>query len=221
MLHLGAFQNIFEASSLFSWKRFTDGKGISQPCQVRFIHYYEAFLRRIVISPQLKFLRRIIIKKVPITSQVYNGCNKPFFEVYRVHGLELEKIYDNLEDMKDQVRFYGEDEELIELKLPRRLKLYGNIMIKFKYHTTFGTGDLFRLQFNTAFIGTDNTLDLSRWEISPESCHKDYEKFPDQFRCALLFDNYCQQGCSSHCTPVGDLCKECKRLMADEVEYWE
>ena len=48
---------------------------------------------------------------------------------------------------------YGEDEGTIELRLPGKLRIYGNIMIKFKFHSTFSTTDLFRVQFNTAFIG--------------------------------------------------------------------
>lgn len=97
MMYIGFYDNAFDTARYFSSKRFTDGKGISQPCQVRFIHYFEAFMKRIVISPQIKYLRKIVINKVPITSKLYNGCNKPFFEVYRVMGLELEKLYDNLD----------------------------------------------------------------------------------------------------------------------------
>lgn len=79
------------------------------------------------------------------------------------------------------MRFYGQDENKIELRLPGKLQVHGNIMIKFKYHSTLMTLDLFRITFNTAFIGTNNTLNLSRWEISPESCQKDYEKFHNDF----------------------------------------
>lgn len=92
---MGLFDNVLDTARYFSSLRFTDGKGISQPCQVRFLHYYEAFLKRIVISPQIKYLRKIVFKQVPITSQVYNGCNKPFFEIYQVYGLEQKKIYEN------------------------------------------------------------------------------------------------------------------------------
>lgn len=219
LMYLGFYNNAYDAARYFSSLRFSDGKGLSQPCQVRFVHYYEAFLNRIVVSPQVKYLRRIVLKDVPITSHMYGGCNKPFYEIYRDNGLELQKIYDNLEE-SEQVRFYGQDEGQIELILPGKLKIYGNILIKFKFHSTFSTADLFRIQFNTSFIGTDNTLDLSRWEISPESVQKDYEKFSEKFRCVLLFDNFCKQGCRSHITPLEKLCMDCKTVMVDEVERW-
>ena len=109
-MYLGFYDNAYEAARYFSSKRFSDGKGLSQPCQVRYVHYYEAFLKRIVVSPQVKYLRRIVFKDIPITSSLYGGCNKPYFEVFHDNGLELKKIYDNLEE-SDQVRFYGQDED--------------------------------------------------------------------------------------------------------------
>ena len=93
-------------------------------------------------------------------------------------------------------------------------------MIKFKFHSTFSTADLFRIQFNTAFIGTNNTLEYSRWEISPESVQKDYEKFSEKFKCVLLLDNFCKQGCQSHNTTLDKLCRDCKTVMLDEVDKW-
>ena len=50
-------------------------------------------------------------------------------------------------------------------------------MIKFKYKTTFSSANLFRITFNTAFIGSDNKIAIDRWQISPESLQKDFEKF--------------------------------------------
>ena len=41
-------------------------------------------------------------------------------------------------------------------------------MIIFKEITMFSTNELFRITFNTAFIGENNQLSFSRMEISPE-----------------------------------------------------
>ena len=60
-------------------------------------------------------------------------------------------------------------------------------MIKFKYTATFTTPELFRVTFNTAFIGTENVLNINRFQISPENLHKDYEKFSNQFACKIYF----------------------------------
>ena len=40
LVYLGFYENVYSAAQLFSMQRFSDGKGISQPCQVRFINYF-------------------------------------------------------------------------------------------------------------------------------------------------------------------------------------
>jgi len=39
--------------------RFTCGKGVSQPCQLRYLYYFEAFYRQKIKSPAAKRLRGI------------------------------------------------------------------------------------------------------------------------------------------------------------------
>ena len=51
LLYSGFYDNILDCTKLFGARRFTDDKGVSQPCQVRFIHYFEGFYKRIVLSP--------------------------------------------------------------------------------------------------------------------------------------------------------------------------
>jgi spore maturation protein SpmB len=51
------------------------------------MHYFEAFLNGIIISPAVKYLKKIVIKDVPVTSSFVDGCNKPFYEIYQVNGL--------------------------------------------------------------------------------------------------------------------------------------
>ena len=41
--------------------------------------------------------------------------------------------------------------------------LYGNIMIVFKDSKMTGNSEIFRLSFNTAFIGEDNLIEIDRW----------------------------------------------------------
>lgn len=62
--------------------------------------------------------------------------------------------------------------------------------------------ELFRISFNTAFIGTDNLLEVNRNEISPECLHKNTFRFIDQFKCKLYFKDFCRNGCQSNKTPL-------------------
>jgi len=77
LLYIGLYDNIAECAKLFGARRFTDNKGVSQPCQVRFIHYFEAYFKRsIVKSPQLKVIKKIRITGIPGSSV------KPYFQIY-------------------------------------------------------------------------------------------------------------------------------------------
>jgi len=72
-----------DCAKLFGARRFSDNKGISQPCQVRFIHYFEAFYKGIIISPSVKILKKISLFGVPSHPNPFGsaGC-RPFFNIY-------------------------------------------------------------------------------------------------------------------------------------------
>ena len=106
------------------------------------------------------------------------------------------------------------------------INLQGSILIVFKQINFTSTTDLFRLTFNTAFIGQRNYLKLSRWEISPENNHKDFSKFPEDFQVEIWFDNGCKGqensgvACKAHTTPISELCYTCKEVMREEIVNW-
>ena len=170
---------------MFGYRRFTDDKGVSQPCQVRFIHYFEGFYKNIVISPQIKILKRIKLMAIP-----WGGC-RPYFTVFLTDGLQNYLKYDNKNEKK-QVKYYTKEDKFIELSVNKNLNLFGNIMIKFNNMGTLSNSDLFRVTFNTAFIPQNNILKLHRYEISPEKMHKDFDKFPEDFEVILEFEDFCQ-----------------------------
>ena len=123
---------------------------------------------------------RINIKGIPcINGFGAPGCT-PFFEIYQVHGLINELVYDNKDD-KNQVKFYYKTDEVIDLVLNAKIHLYGNIMIQFKNKGRTSNSDLFRITFNTAFIDYTNCMICSRWQLSPENLHKDFSKIGDDF----------------------------------------
>jgi len=102
------------------------------------------------------------------------GC-KPFYEIYQVIGVENVLLFDN-KNQKDQVKFYYITERVIELEIISDMPvlLYGNLLVKFKNMGTMSNQNLFRITFNTAFIGPSNRLEYGRWNISPENLHTDH-----------------------------------------------
>ena len=59
MLYMGFFNNVDDCLRFFGHQRFTCGKGVSQPCQLRYLYYFEAFYRHKMKSPSVKRLRGI------------------------------------------------------------------------------------------------------------------------------------------------------------------
>ena len=49
LLYCGLAKNATEAINYYGWKRFSTGKGVSQPCQLRYIHYFEAAYKKQVL----------------------------------------------------------------------------------------------------------------------------------------------------------------------------
>ena len=81
-----------------------------------------------------------------------------------------EKLYDN----KTAIQSWDKNKNLtIDIHIDANPLLKGNILIEFKQKNFTNVKDLFRITFNTAFIGKRNRLVLTRTEISPEAVHKD------------------------------------------------
>lgn len=83
-----------------------------------------------------------------------SGCDI-YYVVLREFGLDSEKIFDN-KQYKDQQRFVNKLEGEIDLPVHDPLLVFGNIMIKFFSKGKINNSELFRVTFNTAFIGTKN-----------------------------------------------------------------
>lgn len=131
-------------------------------------------------------MRRIRIHPVPGSSV------KLFFRVLSVAGDTNHVVYSN-RNCQDQVRTYDRDKDFcIDFKIDANPLIKGNVLIEFKQiNFTGSTSEIFRVTFNTAFIGQRNKLKLKRNEISPENTHKDLSKFPSDFEVELIFEDAC------------------------------
>ena len=56
---MGYFDNVDDCLRFYGKMRFTDTKGVSQPCQLRYLYYFEAFYRAKIKSPSVKRLKGI------------------------------------------------------------------------------------------------------------------------------------------------------------------
>lgn len=109
----------------------------------------------------------------------------------------------------------------IELDMPGKVQIIGDVMIRFNYSGVLAVEELFRVQFNPAFVGADNVLDLGLKDICPEKIHKEDSMFPRDFRVQFYFDDEnCEGGCNSATTHVDDTCQSCIDKMGVEYFTW-
>lgn len=187
LLFLGYFDNVDDCLKFYGHQRFTCGKGVSQPCQLRYLYYFEAFYRRKIKSPSAKRLLGIQFVQVPNLSS--GGCI-PFFDVYSCRGLDIQKVF-SLPPSK----FYSQKELGIVFLLSEEDKqsftLNGDVKIVFR-HQGFSSKTIFRIMFNTAFIQRGNYIMAGKMELSPEDIRKDKGKIiPEKFIVYIFFEDFC------------------------------
>jgi phosphatidylinositol-3,4,5-trisphosphate 3-phosphatase/dual-specificity protein phosphatase PTEN len=78
LLYSGYVESMDDANKFYGRQRFSSGIGVSQPCQLRYIYYFEAVLRQSIKIPVVKKLKAIVFNTVPRIA--YEGC-KPYYEL--------------------------------------------------------------------------------------------------------------------------------------------
>jgi phosphatidylinositol-3,4,5-trisphosphate 3-phosphatase/dual-specificity protein phosphatase PTEN len=85
LLRLGAAPTAADALKLFGEARTHDGKGVTIPSQIRYVHYYEALLRA-PAPPRQRTLRLLHVRMHTVPNfDLTTGCD-PFFDVRQGDG---------------------------------------------------------------------------------------------------------------------------------------
>jgi phosphatidylinositol-3,4,5-trisphosphate 3-phosphatase/dual-specificity protein phosphatase PTEN len=192
LLFVGYFDNVDDCLRFYGHQRFTCGKGVSQPCQLRYLYYFEAFYRRQIKSPCIKRLRGVQFENIPSLSG--DGCT-PYFEVYKCQGLDIVRLF-----TFPPTREYKAKEKhayfLLSDSQRNSWTMSGDIKILFR-HQGFTSHTFCRIMFNTGFIQRGNYIVAGKMELSPEDIRKDKGKIiPNDFKIFIFFDNFC-----SKCSP--------------------
>ena len=94
MIFCGLADNAKDAITYYGWKRFTHGRGVTQPSQVRYIYYFEQVYKRMIKAPILKSPEKICIYNIPDVSG--SGKCKPYLEIVKGEDFSLvrtEKLF--------------------------------------------------------------------------------------------------------------------------------
>ena len=152
LLRIGAAPSAADALTLFGEARTHDGKGVTIPSQMRYVHYFEALLRS-PAQPPAKTLRlaRIRLHTVP-NFDLTGGCD-PFFDV-RLRDGKLQ-VFNWLEAKGGRVENYKpRNASMVEFDVtPYDVVVRGDVKMCFFDWDQFSEPDkMFHFWFNTCFV---------------------------------------------------------------------
>lgn len=78
LFYSGFTHDMDDALKYYGWKRFSSGIGVTQPCQLRSIYYFEAVMKGVIVVPSAKKLKAIVCSPVPNMSN--EGC-RPYVDI--------------------------------------------------------------------------------------------------------------------------------------------
>ena len=101
LMYSGLSKNSQDAIRYYGRKRFSTGLGITQPCQIRYVRYFELVYKGVVWSPQMFTLREIKMHTIP---HINGKTCRPYVEVINIKNfscLYTGKFWENLNSFKD------------------------------------------------------------------------------------------------------------------------
>ncbi|CAD8159718.1 unnamed protein product [Paramecium octaurelia] len=203
LLYCGMFNTVNDVLQYYEKSRFNDeGLGVNQPCQIRYIEYFNQLLQGEAIYPSLKYLSSIIIEGVPKLN-IDDGS--------KISA----KIYQNQQLIKDTqiLKIIQENQTNCIIMTPNPIVIHGDILIEFYNSNLVKTKLIMRISFNTSF----NTITFTKDQIDPFKIKND-TRIPDNFKlhvCQSEYCNNCDQTTSFH-----DKCPDCKQTLNQERQNW-
>ena len=79
LMYSGLADSADEAIAYYGYKRFSHGKGVTQPSQIRYVHYFEQVYKRVIKSPIVKIPDKVVVHTIPDIAG--NGKFIPYIEI--------------------------------------------------------------------------------------------------------------------------------------------
>jgi phosphatidylinositol-3,4,5-trisphosphate 3-phosphatase and dual-specificity protein phosphatase PTEN len=173
------------ALRFFGEMRTSNGKGVTIPSQMRYVHYFETSLKRPVV-PYTYRIRHFRLHTVP-NFDVGGGCD-PYFDVRLGDGKSL--VFDWKAMLKGKApKNYKPKHKIVDFDVwPHNIIVKGDVKIVFYDHDNFSTPDkMFHFWFNTGFI--DNNYLLLHKDVLDRACKdKACKEFEPEFKIEIFLD---------------------------------
>lgn len=184
MVYAGLEPHTSAALKMFGEARTSNGKGVTIPSQMRYVHYFEQSLKRDFV-PATYRLRHFRLHTVP-NFDVGGGCD-PYFDVRLGDGKEC--VFDWKKAVKGKVKNYQAKHKVIDFDLwPHNIRIKGDVKIVFYDWDQFSAPDkMFHFWFNTGFI--DNNYLLFHKDVLDRACKdKSCKEFDADFKIEVFLD---------------------------------
>jgi len=202
-----------DALKIYRVKRFSEGGGVTQPSQKRYIDYFAKVLLGTVRRPLRVLLSKLILKTAP---HISSDSSRPYLEVYTGPVL----VFSSKAGSRDQQPLCSdnwEEDRMHYILIPNGLLLAGDVLCKLYHWGVFGSTKICRFGFHTSFLPEGKVLPFPKAELDPDSFCRS-SKVADSFEVFLVFQDCCD--CSMD-MEVADRCPLCRTELRLEAEKWQ
>ena len=185
LVRLGVAPTATAALAMFGDVRTNDGKGVTIPSQMRYVHYYEALRKGRHATPFVYHIRHVRLHTVP-TFDIQGGSD-PYFDVRIGDGREC--IFDMRAMNGGSVPHYYSKDKRVDLDVAHyNVRVKGDVKLVFYDHDDHKAPDkMFHVWFNTAFI--DNNYLLFYKDVLDRACKdKACKEFEHDFKVEIFLD---------------------------------
>ncbi len=185
MIFLNLFENADESLAYYSMMRTGNGKGVTNPSQIRYVHYFEDIVKKKnnpTVNPKQIVIRKIKMVSIPGFSRVGWSCS-PTFTIE--NG---ERCYKYFEYIKKRETFNLSMNE-VEFHLGvGGFEVGGDVKITFFNVGMIGNKDkIFKFWFNTNFLSEFNKFELTKVEIDKACQDSACKNFKDDFKIIVTY----------------------------------
>ena len=185
MIYMNIVSTADEGLAYYGMMRVGDGKGVTIPSQIRYVHYFEDILKKKLDLNANS--RKIIIRKIKLTN--IPGFSRVGWSSTLTFSVDNgENSYNYYDYMKKRETFnlsMGEVDFYLGVK---GFEVDGDVKITFFNVGMIGTRDkIFKFWFHTQFLPEDNKFCLTKSEIDKACKDKSNKNFKEDFKVEVYF----------------------------------
>lgn len=214
LMFCGRFADPEQALDYYRVQRFTQGGGVTQPSQRRYVYYFWRVLSGEIRGPLLKLFNKVIFHTAP---HMKNHTCRPFLTI-SYNDVEIFSSKESVRSRNLKLRDEWSQPQDHYLLIRSSLEVKGDLQFHLYHWGRLSNYRICRFAINTAFIPSDDVYTLTKEELDPDSFQRS-SKVSEEFCLHLVFQSLCR------CTAgmeLMDRCAFCRESLGlEELNRWE